>query len=173
MSKGFYRHRTLAVVLVFMILAVSLTRLPQTNAKFVIAGWDHPDEYGQGIFAVTVYQYIDAFWWSLANFYWTNTTSETTVMINHTGPVQIQMRSWINNSVVGADNITDGQNYLQHYAEISLGGVGVVYSKQNATWNYQNDYSGMFQYYYNMTFSGFSPQAGHFYTVVLIYEVWM
>ncbi|MHA2047531.1 MAG: hypothetical protein ACW99G_22350 [Candidatus Thorarchaeota archaeon] len=36
------RYRIVAVVVIVLMMSVFLTRLPQTHATFVIAGWDYP-----------------------------------------------------------------------------------------------------------------------------------
>ena len=153
-----------------LLVATPTANAPQPrNPRFVIAGWDHPDQYGQGIYAITVSQNISGSWIGIANLYSYNSTI---VEINATENIQIQFRGWLNNSVVGATSLEDGKNYVRHSADIYEGTGHLLFSRQGGVCTYSHIYSdpNMFQYYYDLTLD-LSPQAGHTYTVDLNYEV--
>lgn len=164
------------LIMMFMCVLVVTTIQPAKSAKFVIAGWDYPDEYGQGIDEVRVYQNMSGEWDPLTPFglYYTESTA---IEINETATgVLIFVKCWLNNTVVGAIDFEDGKNYIRHNVSLTIVGDisgEVIFSLQNGTYSSGTDSQDpMFYYFYDLIIP-FSPIGGQTYVALVTYEIFM
>lgn len=161
-----------AGLLVMMIMCVLVVTIqPVRSAKFVLAAWDYPDDYGQGIEAARVYQNVSGSWVSLTPFDLTSGDS-TALEINETATgVKILVKCWLNNTVVGAIDFEDGKNYLRHNVNLVLLG-DTVFSLQNFTYTAGTDALDPMFYYQYEGIIPFSPVGGAIYMAVVTYEIY-
>ena len=150
-----YKHRTVAIISLLLILFILPIATPQKaeSAKFILSSWSYPDEYGQGIEFVTVYQNVSGSWELLSDGNIIPTAS-TAFEINETiTGIKIRVRCWLNNTMVGASDITDSKKYIRHNATLFLaGGIDPVYSLENFTFETGGSgYYPMYWYDYNGT----------------------
>lgn len=173
-----YKHRIVGVVLIllivplFPIIAIQQPT-PTKTAKFVLAAWDYPDQYGQGIEAVRVYQNISGSWETLTPFDLTSGDS-TTLEINGTATgIQILVKCWLNNTLVNATDFDDGKNYIRHSVNVTALSTGDnVFSQQNFTYSTGTDaLDPMFYYQYEVDMY-FDITGGETYTALVDCEIY-
>jgi hypothetical protein len=168
---GFFRHRIVAVITIVLILGVFLARPPQTNAQFVIAAWEYPDEHGQGIDFINIYENTTGSWVLVSHpSYGNSIEPDETAIFNWTTSMIMKIRCGVtlNATVTGASSVADGKNFLRHSVVISSAGT-IVFSQQNFTYQSGNDL-GLYWYDYDCIFE-FLPIAGQIYTVIVTYEI--
>ena len=172
------RIRIVAVVMIFLILGVFLTRLPQTNAQFVIAGWDYPDEYGQGIGVLWGYTNDTGSWIKIREDASFSPHEDTTVSINYTEDTAFQfiVTCFINHSLFdfGPDPNENASALAitRVGVEFSSNTHGLLFSFENMTW-----YGTLFEYddyIWSLSYEiviDHIIQAGTIYTVRFYYEI--
>ncbi len=167
-------HRIVVLIMLISIvlIAPSTTDGPQpSNPRFIIASWDYPDDYGQGIVAIRAYQNISGSWVSLTPFDLTSGES-TALEINYTATgVKILVKCWLNNTVVEAVDFEDGKNYIRHNVTLTLSGE-TIFSLQNFTYTAGTDSQDPMFYYQYEGIIPFSPVEGAIYTAVVDCEIY-
>ena len=177
-----YKHRivgviSLTILIMMSVFPVQIINPTQPNtAKFVLAGWDYPDEYGQGIEEIRVYQNLSG-WQSLTPFgYLSDFDGNDVFNINTTATgVMILVKCWLNNTLVKADDFDDGKNYIQH--SVTFTRVGAlnktpIFSQQNFTYSAGTDAQDpMFYYHYEVEIP-FSPIGGETYLADVDCEIY-
>lgn len=173
-----YKQRITAFiigVLLFAIFPVTTHQSKQTEtAKFVLAAWDYPDEYGQGIEAVRVSENISGSWVSITPFDLTSGEA-TGLEVNESATgIKILVKCWLNNTIVEAVDFDDGKNYIRH--SVVLYQIGhpfdIIFSQQNFTYSTGTDsLDPMFYYQYYVEMS-FDIVGGLTYTAIVDYEIY-
>ena len=172
-KEMFSRHRIAAVITVFMILGVFLTRLPATKAVFVLSSWDYPDQYGQGIEEIKLYQYLNGEWELHPMTTWGYLPNgNDTFPIEAEGALNIKFRLWLNGTLTGVESLAEGQNFLRHSVLVTTPYNNSVFSQQNFTYVSGSDsLAPMYFYIYNVTLP-ISPVNGVTYTAAVDYEIY-
>jgi hypothetical protein len=163
------RYRIVAVVVIVLMMSVFLTRLPQTHATFVIAGWDYPDEYGQGIEAYELYENSTGSWvlFGGSHGYEDSHTHEWNASLG----IKIRFYTWFNSTLTGASTSNEGKLYQRHSIIVS-DSSSTVFSQQNFTYFYSDTGIDPPMWYYGYeVVLNLIPIAGIIYTVVLTYEI--
>lgn len=168
-------HRILTACSIIIVLSVlSFASIPPTKANFIIASWDYPDEYGQGVYEIRIYQYING-WYGLSETTWgwgPNAENDAFEIFANATAVYILLKCEMNNTRVNASSLADGENYIQHSGELIQLGHGIIDTVGNFTLYSSSDASDpMFEYWYNCTFE-FSPIGGVNYKAVLNIEIY-
>ena len=163
--------RKVTVVMVVLVMSIFLVRPPQTTAQFVIAGWDYPDEYGQGIFMFQFYENSTGSWvLTSSNLTYGGSPNE----VELPSGIGIRLRCWTHFNYTHAQvgSVELGKNYQQHSISVALLGE-TVFSQQNFTFG--SGISGppdLYAYSYDVVLD-IIPIAGVIYTVNVNYEVYM
>ena len=138
--SSFYRHRILAVVTIIMIVAVVLVGRPQqTNAQFVIAGWEYDDGYGQGIEVVYVHENSTGSWVAVLDPAFVFWYEETTIDLNATPNTALRVRPSAN---INHTHFNFGPDKSENASARAIMRVGIevtvagetVFSLDNLTW---------------------------------------
>ena len=149
------------------------TSKPQpSNPQFVLAEWDYPDEYGQGIYGFRFYEnstgsWVAAPWYNdLGSFYFLHDYDD--YILNWSAGVAMKLRvySAFNDTLTGAVDEADGQNYQRHSVAVTSEGVE-VFSQQNFTY-----YDVTSLYYEYEVVLNFLPIGGKIYTISVDYEIY-
>ena len=138
-------------------------------AKFVLASWDYPDEYGQGVEGFWIYENSTSEWVKVYEVYYDNISS----IFEWNASVGIKLRCWalLNATLTGSSTKDIGKNYLRHNVIVTMLGT-TVFSQQNFTFASALDEAyGIYLYAYDVVLN-FLPLAGEIYTVIVTYEVW-
>lgn len=163
------RKKAVASIIVLLTVLVLVASVPPAKAQFVLAVWDYPDEYGQGIESFILYENSSGSWsqyggkryYSEANLY------------NWSANVAIKLRcyTWINSSLVGAADDAEAKNLQQHSVTVS-NGTGTVFSQQNFTQilYYPGINPPLWYYAYEVVLN-FIPDYGLTYVVTVTYEI--
>lgn len=171
-----YNRKIVASVSLIAIVGLLLVgTLPVTRgAQFVLASWDYPDEYGQGISGISISQNISG-WVPVTPWGWGPNNEKDVFVINYTATgIKITVWCELNNTVVGADSFDDGKNYLRHSVNITIVGdraSGTIFSKENFTYLGGTDLDPMFYYIYDVDIP-LSVVGGLTYKAVVHYEIY-
>lgn len=155
----------LVILVVSMMLVVSI---PTAKAQFVIAEWDFPDEYAQGITFFNIYENSTGSWVQVGGNWAYDETSNLEWYTN----ASIKLTCWtiFNYTLTGAVSVADGQNYQKHNVTVTNLGI-IIFSQQNFTYNTGQDLGdGIYRYAYDVVLN-FNLMSGQFYIVTVIYEV--
>ena len=161
-----YKQRKgLGVLVVLVISMLLIVPIQETNAQFILAVWTYPDDNGQGIQYVRVYNgsQLLATWDS----------SDTTVMeIGSDTNLTLAVYCWLDNALVWADDFEDAKNHFQHSVIVSTAANSSVFSQQNFTYIEGNDTAApMFWYRYDIILD-IPFVDGESYEVLLTYEIY-
>ena len=164
--------KAIASLLVVLTLGLLFVSIPQAkaNPQFVLSSWAYPDEHGQGIYQITVYENSTGSWLQLGSVDPTVEPTESTTF-NWTVSLGIRLRldTIYNNSLVGADNITDGENYHRYNVTVTSG-VETIFNQTGFT--YFNSWADGSLYLYSYTvILNFLPEQGQIYKATVTYEV--
>ena len=186
-----HRNKIIAIVLVILTASILLIAsvqspgsipTPQAKAQFIIASWNFPDEYGQGIEAFRVYENSTGDWVQVGfqPDYWNNTAGHVYEWNASVG-IKLSCYTLFNQTFVGLDNEIVGQNYLRHSVTVTRptvlpGESPIVFSQQNFTYYSVTTYSGtgpssQLWYYEYYVILNFLPQEGIYYTATITYEI--
>ena len=150
-----------------MMFVVAIQPQP-AKAQFIIASWDYPDEYGQGISELSISENSTGDWLSVTTIDYDDAT--VTLDWNVSVFIRITCFSDLNNTIVGALDLADGQNFIRHNVTVTNLGE-TVFSQQNFTYTSGFDYDDPIWNYSYYVILNFSPDYGQIYTVTVSYEV--
>ena len=158
---------TLSVLVVSNHPSKSTVKELEQPAQFVLAEWDFPDKYGQGIDTITVYENSTGAWVSVGNYEY---DEESSLEWNASVAIKLKVWTWFNSTLTGAGSTNEGKLYQRHNViVVSLGET--VFSQQNFTYsNVYTEAAPMWYYVYDVILE-FLPVAGAIYTVVVTYEI--
>jgi len=156
------------------------TIAPQpTTATFVLASWDYPDEYGQGI--ETIYYQIR--WENDTVKEWGYTypaNVSQTFEVPSNGTVYLRLTSWVNGSLMGITNQADAQYYIRQDVNVTNLGVNVL-TQQNFTYDGVAAAAPMYKVYHKLYLTGWHGSAttlmtngfvgGQIYRAVINHEI--
>ena len=163
----------ISILIIGVTFAIPKGLHPDTisNPKFVLAGWSYPDEYGQGIGAIRVYENYTGDWedyWG-----WTDYYDPTTFEINASSAIRFKLLCAFNATLTGAVSVEDGKNYLQHSVTVTDSSDTVVFTQQNFTYieGVDEGEGGIYDYEYQVDLN-FITEHGQIYTAIVTYEVY-
>ena len=146
--------------------------MPVKSARFVLASWSYPDEYGQGIEAIRAYQYLDGGWVAIDGGFDVGNTESTTFNISESGPLNLTLKCWLNNTLVRADDLTDGLNYIRLSVIVSTPSNSSIFSQYNFSLQSSTDaLDPMFYYQFWVTLD-FAPVESTTYRAVVTCEIY-
>ena len=158
-----------ALIVVLLTLGLLFVSIPQAKAQFVLASWDFPDEYGQGLNLFGFYENSTGSWLSFTGSVYEPDQSYI-INWNTSGSIMLRCYAFLNSTLTGAIDEADGKNYQQHNVIVTSGGQ-TVFSQQNFTfYNFEDLADPMWYYGYEVVLN-FLPQTGSLYTVTVTYEV--
>jgi len=143
----------------------------QPMYSFSLASWGYPDQYGQGILNMTIQYYYNGSAVE-ADYYPTNST--ISLIVDAEEDITIIVYSWLNNTLVGADDYNDAKNYFRHNASLFLNNGTEIFSQENFTimLGGSDAYDPMFLYRHYVTLPSTAfVNTGTIYTCIITYEV--
>ena len=170
------KNKLIGLALIASICAMLLVTIQpiqaNPNPQFIVAGWAYPDEYGQGIEEISIYENSTGAWQpandGVPYYYSDNYVLNWNVSV----AIKLYVHTWFNNTVIGADDITDGKNYLQHNVTVTQLNGTIVFSQQNFTLQAMNAGDDPMWFYNYYVVLNFLPVYGEIYTVTVTYELW-
>lgn len=160
--------KLVAIGLMFAIV-LTVCAIPPTKAQFVIS-WDYPDEYGQGINRIRIYENSTGSWVFVEQSYYYD---ELIALEWELGiAIKIHCFSYLNSTLILADDANDGKNYFRHNVTVENIADEVVYSKQNFTYyDHSTEGDPIWMYEYRVVLD-FLPLASETYYMTIFYEVY-
>lgn len=175
------RNTIITLSVVISIIMLAFVMLPQSQieaipqikeTKFIITGWDYPDDYGQGVQAWSADTNHTGSWINYAWGIWTN--DSVAVKWNVSQAIRMRINVVLNSTFLGISTLAQGENLLRHNVSVTDQFDDVVFSQQNLTlYSNVTGYpdSSMYVYYHYVIFD-FLPLEGEFYTVTIICEIY-
>lgn len=181
-TKPFWdKKKVLALLILFLTFSLMMvhvdnkvqtksTPTPNGQSQFVLAEWEYPDEHGQGIEGLEIYDNSTGSWVSAFTCDYDETLSFDW---NYSIGYKLRCYSWFNSSFMLLDWPDEGKNYIRHNITVSLFNGTTIFSQQNFT------YAGgqsvppnpMWKYWYDVVLN-FLPVQGNIHTVIVTYEVY-
>ena len=181
------RKKPIGIILIVLTMLLLVSSTPPARAQFVLASWDNPDEYGQGIDGVRFYEnstsaWLAAPWYThyypdyheeLGTFYYLGYEQDN-YFLNWSAGVCMKLRvyDWINMTLVGAETVEQGKNFLRNSVSVTLASE-IVFSQQNFTFyscGWIPEYGDIAVYQYEVILD-FLPSTGGIYTLTITYEI--
>ncbi len=161
---------SLAIIAMFTV-TILFVSIPPARAQFIIAGWDYPDEYGQGIVNFEVWGNATGSW-MLSTSYAHSDSGGIEWYPN--ASIKLICNTWFNSTLTGASDVADGKNLQRHSVVVTSSesrGTS-VFSQQNFTYIFGEDAIDPPMWYYGYyVVLNFLPVSGVLYTVTVTYEV--
>lgn len=155
----------ITTVIVLLTIGLLVASIPSAKAQFVLASWDYPDEYGQGIPYISVRNSTE---WVETFEYFEEATLEVAVDANVTLAVFV----WLNGTLVGISSSEEGKSIIRHSVVVSSPSNSSVFSQQNFTFMLDTGESNAPMYFYRYDIIlDFPLIAGTIYTAVITYEI--
>ena len=170
-----FEEKAETVIVFVLLFSLLLITTPQNvSSQFVIASWDYPDEYGQGIESLEVFSNQTGSWlpanWAgdAEREYFESSDFDWNASIF----IKLSCWTWFNSTLTGATDWEDGENYHRHRVDVTTINGTVVFSQQNFTFAsaFPAIDPPMWYYEYEVILN-FLPIAGEIYTVIVTYEI--
>jgi len=171
------KTKSLALLCMILMLPFAFLNVHPTNAQFIIASWDYPDEYGQGIRNVAIEQYIDGAWVGITvpsppqGYYYGPSAFNISTGGESNGSLWIAVQCFLNATLCDISDIDDGPALIRHTITVSTSTNSSVFYQENFTLTYQTDFAAPLYFYQYEVFTDFVPQDGTTYTAIITYEV--
>jgi hypothetical protein len=160
----------LSVVAIQPLLTPQSEKLP--NPKFIISSWSFPDEYGQGIDALGVYENSTGSWLAVGGFVPNVAYNEEgSFEWNASLGIKIRVYCWVNSSLCGFGTVEEGKNYLKHTVTVTQSNGTVVFNQENLTYFAGGAIDEMYEYDYDVILD-FLPSMGEIYRVSIILDIY-
>lgn len=157
---------SLCIVLMLSIIFIGVS--PQVRGtRFILASWSYPDDYGQGIEKIRVYENTTGSWLAVDDFYYYDSSI---VEWNASEAIKLRTFSYLNASYLLIDYPAEGQLIQRHNVTVTDSFDTVVFSQQNFTYAGGSSSGVMFYYYYEVVLN-FLPEYGEVYTISVTYEL--
>ena len=168
-----------ALIAVLLVLGLLFVSVPQAKAQFVIAGLgsNFPDEYGQGIKNVYLYENSTGAWVAIFPsevLTFPENNSDTTITLNYTANTAIELifGCSINHTYHGLSTFQEALDRMR--VNITVYSVGqTIFSQNNLTWGgglFFNDTASTWRTHFDVVINVLII-AGSIYTVFVTYEV--
>ena len=164
---------TLSVLVVSNQPPKSVVEELEQPAKFVIASWDFPDEYGQGIYGFFIKENSTGSFLNIRESIFLS-SEEMIIEVNESIAIKLDVRVQLNYTLLGLSHPADielGINYFRLGVTVTSAGQP-VFSQQNFTYD---DLNGLVEtgiwYFSEEVILNFITVVGEIYTVTVIYEV--
>jgi hypothetical protein len=167
-------------------MLILVASIPPTRAQFVLASWDYPDECGQGIMGIKMWENSTGDWLpvpyythyypdyheELGTFYYLNYYQDH-YFYNWSAGAAMKMRvdTLLNSTLTGAVDLADGQNYHRHNVIVTSAGT-IIFSQSNFIYEDSGDIGAPMYYYEYYVILNFIPADGQIYTVTVTYEIY-
>ena len=182
-----YKRRIAATISVIAIVAgLLISSLPTTKAtQFVLADSGFPDEYGQGIQGLWVWENSTGSWEPFYFARWDDVPAADPPYYfewNASTGIKIVVFGYINYTHVGFSTVDEGKLYQRHYVSVVNQGSTLVFSQQNLTFfedpelgisgagNTTYPPNDVWYYLYEVILE-FTQEHGEVYTVTVLYEI--
>ena len=171
------KKKIVAGLFMVLMLGLLITSIQPAKAKFILASWGYPDEYGQGIRNIALEQYTNGEWVGLTipsppeGYYYSPSLFEITDGEGSNGSLWINVQCFLNATLCGISDIDDGPVLIRHTITVSTSTNSSVFYQENFTLTYQTDFAAPLYFYQYEVFTDFVPQDGTIYAATITYEV--
>lgn len=159
-------------VAVIMILSVLLiASIPPAKARFVLASWDFPDEYGQGIDGIELYENSTGSWIQVGGYH--DYTEDHIYDWKISGSIKIICYTWFDSELAEVSTTNEGKLSQRHNISVTQFNGSTVFSQQNFTYVSVDDGIDPPLWFYGYeVILDFVLAVGEYYTVTINYEVY-
>ena len=153
-----------------MLLIGLVAVIQPVKAQFILAEWDFPDEYGQGIDECILSENSTGSWVPFDGVYYTDSSTMRFQWNTTNARLKIYVSTWLNMTLTGASDGADGKRYHRHSISVVYLG-SIIFSQQNLTYVENGALIGTLRNYGYEVIFDFIPQAGGIYTATITYGV--
>lgn len=157
-----------SVCLLLVSLLIVTAPQPVRSAQFVLASWDYPDEYGQGILGVIVYENSTGAWVFLENVGY---DESSTVEVNDSLALKIVPFFVINHTFHELTDIAEAKAIIRGSIEMTLLGE-TLFSQTNMTYSDTGDVGATCWWLSYYVIAPIILLSGQIYTVTVTYEIY-
>jgi len=148
-------------------LGLLVASIPLAKAQFVLAGWSYPDEYGQGILGVIVYENSTGSWVFLDNIGYDEAGS---VDVNSSLALKFAPFFVVNHTLLGLADVSEAKAIIRGSIEMTRLGE-TLFSQTNMTYSDTGDVGATCWWLSYTVIVPIILEAGTIYTVTITYEV--
>jgi hypothetical protein len=174
------QYKVSAALIALVILSIAVTAspispIPEPHAKFSISTWTYPDQYGQGIFAVSFWGNSSGSWENIVGF--NNVTTPNSFVWNASVGMTILVVNTYNWTLNDINSTAAAEAYTRNDILIVDQFGTTTFSQQNLTlytcFFEGAEYYGGTRYFveYNVTLP-FLPLDGYTYAVTIGLDIW-
>lgn len=168
------KYRIVATITIIAILSVLIVAAPPSrSAKFFLSEWDFPDEYGQGIESLIIYQNVSGVWTALDPS-GVNHTDELNIYNISEGQyasIRVVVKCLLNKTLVNVSSLSEGMNYIRHNGVLLHHNLPIITLENFTYWTGTTVDDPIYTYFYNATFV-FSPIGGLSYMALIDCEIY-
>lgn len=164
---------SISIIALVTVLFIA-TLPPSQSAQFFLASWEFPDEHGQGILGIWIYENSTGSWVSV-EFYSYDRTDTALWEWNSSVAIKLEAFTYVNKTFLGWADGDEGKLYQRHNVTVTNSTDDIIFSQNNFTF-YSYDYNSpadpnIWTYRYTCILN-FLPVFGGVYTAVVTYEIW-
>jgi len=170
-------QKTLGAYIVIGLIVIGLIAftIPPAKAQsqFVLASWDYPDEYGQGIYSITPDENSSGYWEHIesAPGFIYSTSENDTFIVDQGLSIRFDVRVMVNYTFLGV-SAEAALNLIRLNLTVTVLN-NITFSIQNMTYNYVGgDYGDGVWWYSFVDILNFQTDYGTIYIVTVTYEVY-
>ena len=161
----------LAIIMVVAVQPAKVESIQKANPQFVIASWDFPDEYGQGIEGFEIFENSTGSWVQVGGYH---PYDEAQIYDwNVSVAIKLICYTFFNSTLTGASTSAEGKNYQRHNVTVTDLADVIVFSQQNFTYvSVDTGIDPPLWFYGYSVILNFLPTYGEVYTVTVSYEIY-
>lgn len=156
-------------VLALLVIVAPFALVQPANAQFVIAST--PDEYGQYIYEIDVYENSTGSWLLLDNPWHVDYQGQSLEWTAGIG-IKLLCMTWFNSTLTGAATTAEGKLYQRHNVTVTNRADVIIFSQANFTYESVSTSADPMWYYGYSVVLNFLPEPLVSYTVIITYDVY-
>ena len=163
--------KIIALISMVFVCTMLFVSVPSAKAQFVLASWDYPDEYGQGLYQYVIHENTTGTEWTpVGGIHYYNETNIHEWEVGYC--IKLRIYAHFNSTLTGATDIDDGLNYQRLNITVTDFIGTELFSEDNLTCFYSTSFFDPILWFYGFeVVLEFVPDHGQVYTVITTYEV--
>ena len=167
-------RKIISSIVVLLVVGLLVAAIPPAKAQFVIASWDFPDEYGQGIYGFFPLENSSGDWWPYSGpmiYFDNDTILDAEIGIS----LGLDVRVYLNYTLLNLthpDDMALGPNYFRLNVTVMNNLGSTIFSQNNFTYD---DLCGFVEtdiwYFSEEVYFDFLTVSGEIYTATVTYEI--
>lgn len=163
-------------IVMSLVLMIGFSTIPQAkaNPRFTIADWEHPDEYGQGIYNIRPQENSSGAWVNFVVPPWVYSNNASNIEVNASTSIKLLVAILVNYTLLGLSDPADfalGLNSVRLNVTVTNSSSITIFSQNNFTYIEGAKIETGIWYYSQYVILNFVTEHGQIYTATVTYEV--